>query len=119
MTVALARNYETEGQSLGPALLCEGYTGLPLTGGKPAGQVFGGTFQMGSECFYPAERPAHRVTIDGFWIDRHYILEREHIRWEEESAAPTEQPESYGTAIWTCDAAPTWLSGRRALLDAQ
>jgi sulfatase modifying factor 1 len=30
----------------------------------------GGSFQMGSEKFYPEERPAHKVTVDGFWMDR-------------------------------------------------
>ena len=30
----------------------------------------GGTFVMGSDHHYPEERPAHRVTVDGFRIDR-------------------------------------------------
>jgi len=30
----------------------------------------GGTFLMGSDKHYPEERPAHRVTVDGFWMDR-------------------------------------------------
>ena len=30
----------------------------------------GGTFAMGSEAHYPDERPVHRVTVDGFWMDR-------------------------------------------------
>jgi sulfatase modifying factor 1 len=30
----------------------------------------GGTFVMGSDKHYPEERPAHRVTVDGFWMDR-------------------------------------------------
>jgi formylglycine-generating enzyme len=30
----------------------------------------GGTFRMGSEEHYPEERPVHRVTVDGFWMDR-------------------------------------------------
>ena len=29
----------------------------------------GGTFRMGSEEFYPEERPVHEVTVDGFWMD--------------------------------------------------
>jgi formylglycine-generating enzyme len=29
----------------------------------------GGEFRMGSDDFYPEERPAHRVTVDGFWMD--------------------------------------------------
>src|SRR3954454_13408779 len=31
--------------------------------------VPGGTFLMGSDAHYPEEAPAHRVTVDGFWID--------------------------------------------------
>jgi len=29
----------------------------------------GGTFRMGSDTHHPEERPSHRVTVDGFWID--------------------------------------------------
>jgi hypothetical protein len=28
-----------------------------------------GEFLMGSEDFYPEERPVHRVVVDGFWMD--------------------------------------------------
>ena len=28
-----------------------------------------GEFLMGSSAFYPEERPAHRLAVDGFWID--------------------------------------------------
>jgi formylglycine-generating enzyme len=30
----------------------------------------GGTFRMGSDKHYPEEASVHRVTVDGFWIDR-------------------------------------------------
>jgi formylglycine-generating enzyme len=30
----------------------------------------GGAFVMGSEQFYPEERPIHPVSVDGFWMDR-------------------------------------------------
>ncbi|HTG84529.1 MAG TPA: SUMF1/EgtB/PvdO family nonheme iron enzyme, partial [Gemmatimonadales bacterium] len=33
--------------------------------------VPGGTFRMGSEDHYPEERPIHRVTVGGFWMDRY------------------------------------------------
>jgi sulfatase modifying factor 1 len=35
--------------------------------------VTGGTFLMGSDHHYPEERPAHRVTVDGFWMDRYPV----------------------------------------------
>jgi sulfatase modifying factor 1 len=33
----------------------------------------GGTFLMGSDRHYPEEAPAHRVRVDGFWIDPHAV----------------------------------------------
>jgi formylglycine-generating enzyme required for sulfatase activity len=30
----------------------------------------GATFRMGSDHHYPEEAPSHRVSVDGFWIDR-------------------------------------------------
>jgi len=38
----------------------------------PANMVWipGATFRMGSDSHYPEEAPAHRVSVDGFWIDR-------------------------------------------------
>jgi formylglycine-generating enzyme len=32
--------------------------------------IVGGTFWMGSDKHYPEEAPAHRVTVDAFWIDK-------------------------------------------------
>ena len=37
----------------------------------------GGTFRMGSDKHYPEEAPAHRVTVDGFWIDRTPVTNRQ------------------------------------------
>jgi formylglycine-generating enzyme len=37
----------------------------------------GGTFRMGSDKHYPEEAPAHSVTVDGFWIDRTPVTNRE------------------------------------------
>ncbi|HEX5808172.1 MAG TPA: SUMF1/EgtB/PvdO family nonheme iron enzyme [Anaerolineales bacterium] len=37
----------------------------------------GGTFQMGSDDFYPEERPVHRVAVDGFWLDEHPVTNAE------------------------------------------
>src|SRR3954471_15033661 len=33
----------------------------------------GGEFAMGSEAFYPEERPVRRVAVDGFWMDQHLV----------------------------------------------
>ena len=33
----------------------------------------GGTFRMGSEDFYPDEKPIQEVVVDGFWMDRHLV----------------------------------------------
>jgi formylglycine-generating enzyme required for sulfatase activity len=41
----------------------------------------GGTFRMGSDDHYPEERPAHRVTVDGFWMDRHPITNERFARF--------------------------------------
>ncbi len=37
----------------------------------------GGRFQMGSEDHYPEERPVHEVQVDGFWIDRFQVTNRD------------------------------------------
>jgi sulfatase modifying factor 1 len=41
----------------------------------------GGTFLMGSEDFYPEERPMHRVAVDGFWIDERPVTAGEFRRF--------------------------------------
>ena len=39
--------------------------------------VPGGTFRMGSDRHYPEEAPVHRVTVDGFWMDRVPVTNRQ------------------------------------------
>jgi len=41
----------------------------------------GGTFRMGSEDFYPEERPIRDVKVDGFWIDRHVVTNSDFSRF--------------------------------------
>src|SRR5215217_4404746 len=32
--------------------------------------IDGGIFMMGSDKFYPEEKPVHKVTVDDFWMDK-------------------------------------------------
>ena len=41
----------------------------------------GATFLMGSDHHYPEEAPAHKVTVDGFWIDRYTVTNAEFARF--------------------------------------
>jgi formylglycine-generating enzyme len=41
----------------------------------------GGKFLMGSDKFYPEEKPVHEVTVDGFWIDPHTVTNREYAEF--------------------------------------
>ena len=57
-------------------------SGEPV-GGPPVKDMVwvpSGTFLMGSNDFYPEEAPAHRVSVDGFWIDQHPVTNAELTR---------------------------------------
>ncbi|WP_374283197.1 formylglycine-generating enzyme family protein [Novosphingobium sp.] len=45
--------------------------------------VEGGAFTMGSEAFYPEERPLRQVAVDGFWIDEAPVTNRDFARFVE------------------------------------
>ena len=49
------------------------------TSAAPEGMAWvpGGTFRMGSEAHYPEEAPTHAVAVDGFWIDRCQVTNRQ------------------------------------------
>src|SRR5260370_2225281 len=40
-------------------------------------RIPGGTFRMGSNDHYPEEAPVHRVSVEGFWIDRTPVTNRQ------------------------------------------
>ena len=63
--------------------------------------VPGGTFRMGSDEHYPEERPVHRVTVDGFWMDRlpvtnerfeRFVAETGHRTYAEIPPNPADYP---------------------------
>jgi formylglycine-generating enzyme required for sulfatase activity len=41
----------------------------------------GGRFQMGSAEHYPEEAPVHRVSVDGFWMDRYQVTNAQFARF--------------------------------------
>jgi len=56
----------------------------------------GGAYLMGSNDHYPEEAPAHRVKVDGFWMDRHTVTNAEFKRFVEATGHVTlaERPAS-------------------------
>jgi formylglycine-generating enzyme required for sulfatase activity len=64
-------------------------------------ELMGGTFRMGSERFYPEERPVREVTVGAFWIDRHPVTVAEfrrfvkatgHVTWSEQAPEAADYP---------------------------
>jgi formylglycine-generating enzyme len=53
------------------ATVASGFCAPARETAAPQGMVWieGRTFRMGSDRHYPEEAPAHRVRVDGFWID--------------------------------------------------
>jgi formylglycine-generating enzyme required for sulfatase activity len=49
----------------------------------------GGTFRMGSDRFYPEERPVRDVSVDGFCIDRHPVTVAEFRRFVKDTGHVT------------------------------
>jgi formylglycine-generating enzyme len=65
--------------------------------------VEGGSFLMGSEDFYPEERPVHEAAVDGFWIDEHQVTVAEfrrfvkatgHVTMAERPLDPADYPDA-------------------------
>lgn len=50
----------------------------------------GGTFRMGSDHHYPEEAPSHRVFVDGFWIDRTPVTNRQFKQFADATGHVTE-----------------------------
>jgi sulfatase modifying factor 1 len=63
----------------------------------------GGVFTMGSDHHYPEEAPAHRVELEGFWIDRSPVTNAQfqkfvkatgHVTLAEKPADPAQYPDA-------------------------
>jgi formylglycine-generating enzyme required for sulfatase activity len=77
---------------------------LDIASGDVAGGMVwipGGTFRMGSNTHYPEEAPVHRVFIDGFWMDRTPVTNRQfgkfvaqtgHVTFAERPPDPKDYP---------------------------
>jgi len=77
---------------------------IPRVGRPPAKDMVwipGGTFLMGSDNHYPEEAPAHKVKVDGFWIDRFlvtnaqfqkFVKETGYVTFAERPANPDDYP---------------------------
>ncbi len=70
----------------------DGSADVPARAGEPPPgmvRVPGGTFLMGSDDFYPEERPAHRVFVDGFLMDAHPVTVAAFRRFVDETGYVT------------------------------
>jgi len=65
--------------------------------------VPGGSFLMGSEDFYPEERPVRGVQVDGFWMDlnpvtvadfRHFVMATGYVTVAERPLDPRQYPDA-------------------------
>jgi len=52
-------------------------------------RIPGGTFAMGSEDFYPEEKPVHEVSVDGFWMDCHEVTNEQFAQFVEATGYTT------------------------------
>jgi formylglycine-generating enzyme required for sulfatase activity len=66
-------------------------------------ELTGGTFRMGSDRFYPEERPVRAATVGGFWIDRHpvtvaefrrFVKATSHVTWAEQPPDAAQYPDA-------------------------
>jgi formylglycine-generating enzyme required for sulfatase activity len=90
--------------------------------------VEGGEFWMGSDDFYPEERPVHRVAVDGFWMAEHpvtvaqfrrFVKATGYVTWAERAPTPADYPEALpellvpGSQVFTGTPGPVDLSDFR------
>src|SRR6185436_1798924 len=49
----------------------------------------GGKFMMGSDKFYPEEKPVHQVTVDGFYMDKFEVTNEQYKKFVAETGYVT------------------------------
>lgn len=64
-------------------------TSTEAPSGRDMVWIPGGTFLMGSDHHYPEEAPAHRVKVDGFWIDRFAATNRDFEKFVDDTGYVT------------------------------
>src|SRR4051812_46195646 len=47
--------------------------------------IHGSKFLMGSDRFYPEERPVHEVTVGSFYIDKYEVTNKEYRRFVQDT----------------------------------
>jgi sulfatase modifying factor 1 len=66
-------------------------------------ELSSGRFRMGSDRFYPEERPVREVTVGGFWVDRHpvtvaefrrFVNDTGHVTWAERAPRGEDYPDA-------------------------
>jgi sulfatase modifying factor 1 len=78
----------------------------------PSDMIFvpGGTFRMGSDAHYPEEAPVHRVSVDGFFIDKTPVTNRQfkefvsatgHVTFAEIPPDPKDYPGALPHMLYT------------------
>ena len=96
------------GFSIGPGRAATGHPSAPGMIWPGMIWIAGGTFLMGSDQHYPEEAPAHNVRVDGFWIDRTAVTNRDFARFVAETGHVTLAEQSPDAADYP-DADPQLL----------
>ena len=82
----------------------------PAPAGLQMLRIPGGTFRMGSDRHYPEEAPVHRVTVDGFWMDRTPVTNRQfreftratgYVTFAERPPDPRDYPKALPHLLYT------------------
>ena len=73
-------------------------------------RIAGGMYRMGSDQHYPEEQPAHRISVDAFWMDRTPVTNRQfrqfvkatgHVTYAEVPPDPKDYPGALPHMLYT------------------